>query len=681
MSDWRIAWTAWKGSAHRKLTGHHGDVTSVAIGKVAGQDVIVSASHDGTVRIWDGATGGLIGEPLETRAGLVSAMVLGQVGERDVIACAYGRAGFKELRVWDAVTRRPTGPPFPGHGQYVDTMVLGRSGGRDVIAWADRGDHTVRIWDAGTAQPIGPPAALSRGWHWALALAEADGRDVLAVAVGESTVLEREGPRVGHGATFLLDPGTAHVTGSPVLIHDGGIQSAMAMTYEPERDVVLCAGQTDDQTIGIWDARTGQAIGRPLNAPGVHALTFGRIAGRLILVSSHYNEATRFWDAFTGAQVRYPMSHDYSPQVLSMGRVADRDVIVCGCRDYLEVVDWDAKDHPFGHTDSVRSLACGTFLGSGIVMSGAACDDDRVLVWEATTGEPLGAGLKPHHVSVDGLAAGRAGDRDVVITADQNSSRTAGQIRVWRPISDAQVGDPIPCGGYVAALAMGRAGDRDLIVSAATDGVVTWDAVTREAVHRLPFPSQGQPRALTLVANGPDLTILCAVVSYGDVNIYGWDAATGQALKRTIIIANAAVRSALAFGQVGNRPCIVCVDEHNPRQVWLHDASDVDLPGQSFVYPNADIYALAAGCAGGRDVVVAGTADGAVVIWDAATGEQIGEPLTGHDRRPVWAVTLAHVEGPDYPWSGVRDFVLSGGDDQRVICWTDWADGRDGAAG
>jgi WD40 repeat protein len=511
------------------------------------------------------------------------------------------------------------------------------------------------MWDAATGQPIGRPADVPNGWP-ALALARDGRKEVIVVTVAESSVWDREGPRVGYARTALLDPKTGKLIGRPRQIHDGGVHSAMAMTYEPARDLVLCAGQADDLTFRIWDARTGRAIGPPPSAPGAPR-AFTRIAGRLILVSS-YGSETRFRDVFTGEEVRHPVTHDYTPQVLTVGRVGDRDVIVCGCQDYLEVIDWDAEDHPFGHTDSVVSLARGTVGHRDVILSAAACDDDTVLAWDASTGQPVGPGLKPHHVSIDALAAGRAGDREVVITADQNSSPTAGQIRVWDLMSGVPIGDPIP-GGDVTALAMGRVGDRDLIVSAASDGVVTWDAVTREAVHRLSFIKPDHPRALalSLVPNGPDLTVLCAAALDSEVIVHAWHAATGQLANATgirVIVS----RPTLAFAWLMYRLCIVFVDERD-QNLHIRDASDGygSVIGPAFAHPASKIYALAGGHVAGRDVVVTGGSDGTVTIWNPETGEPFGEPLAGHEG-PVLAVTLN------------GDYIVSGGTDRRVICWT-----------
>ena len=49
---------------YKPLTGHTNWVTSVAVGRLGGRDVIVSGSYDDTVRLWD-AAGQPIGEPLD----------------------------------------------------------------------------------------------------------------------------------------------------------------------------------------------------------------------------------------------------------------------------------------------------------------------------------------------------------------------------------------------------------------------------------------------------------------------------------------------------------------------------------------------------------------------------------------------------------------------------------------
>ena len=71
---------------------------------------------------------------------------------------------------------------------------------------------------------------------------------------------------------------------------------------------------------------------------------------------------------------------------------------------------------------------------------------------------------------------------------------------------------------------------------------------------------------------------------------------------------------------------------------------------------------VAVGRVDGRDVIVTGSDDGTVRVWDAATGTPIGAPLTGHTGW-VRSVAVGRVDG--------RDVVVSGGDDGMVCCWDD----------
>ena len=54
------------------------------------------------------------------------------------------------------------------------------------------------------------------------------------------------------------------------------------------------------------------------------------------------------------------------------------------------------------------------------------------------------------------------------------------------------------------------------------------------------------------------------------------------------------------------------------------------------------MFAVAVGRAGDRDVIVSGGDDGTVRVWDAATGQPAGPPLTGH----TGAVTRWRWAGP-----------------------------------
>ncbi|MBK6857924.1 MAG: hypothetical protein IPG97_15630 [Microthrixaceae bacterium] len=73
----------------------------------------------------------------------------------------------------------------------------------------------------------------------------------------------------------------------------------------------------------------------------------------------------------------------------------------------------------------------------------------------------------------------------------------------------------------------------------------------------------------------------------------------------------------------------------------------------------------------GRPVVVSGSEDRSVRVWDLATGAPVGAPFIGHDHWVV-AVAVAEVEG--------RPVVVSGSGDRSVQVW-DLATGAPVAGG
>jgi WD40 repeat protein len=92
-------WDAATGQPHGDpVTGHTDRVAAVAIGRVGGRDVIVSGSHDHTVRVWDAATGQPHGDPLTGHTDRVTAVAIGRVGDRDVIVSA---SEDNTVRIWD----------------------------------------------------------------------------------------------------------------------------------------------------------------------------------------------------------------------------------------------------------------------------------------------------------------------------------------------------------------------------------------------------------------------------------------------------------------------------------------------------------------------------------------------------------------------------------------------------
>jgi len=114
---WNLAWAHWQAaSLHRVIGKHDGDVSAVALAQVEGRPVIVSGGSDGTVRVWDLASGEPRYEPLTGHDSGVTAVAVGQLDGRPVIVSG-GWDGT--VRVWDLASGEPRYEPLTGHDSGV----------------------------------------------------------------------------------------------------------------------------------------------------------------------------------------------------------------------------------------------------------------------------------------------------------------------------------------------------------------------------------------------------------------------------------------------------------------------------------------------------------------------------------------------------------------------------------
>ncbi len=153
----------------RTLEGHDGAVTALVFagdGRRA-----VSASDDGTVRVWDLETGACE-RVLTGHRGSVHAVAVAGDGRRAVSA-----GDDRTLRVWD-LESGACAPPLTGHDRCVTSVAISADGARAASAGED---DMLRVWDLDGAacRRVVP---LDHGWIPSVALS-GDGR--LAVVVDE----------------------------------------------------------------------------------------------------------------------------------------------------------------------------------------------------------------------------------------------------------------------------------------------------------------------------------------------------------------------------------------------------------------------------------------------------------------------------------------------------------------
>lgn len=248
---------------------------SVAVGRVAGEDLIVTGSDDNTMRIWKergtqvqhplvsperGAVpaartdpGGslqgtvivrLFGNPdnidiTRQYPGPVYAVAVGQLGGRGVIVSGNDD---QTVRIWDE-RGDPITPPATGHLRSVRSVAVGRLGSQDVIVSGSR-DQSVRVWDQ-QGHPVGAPLLGHYGAVFAVVLGRLGGRDVIVSGSDDRTIRVWD----EHGRPV----------GAPLTGHTGAVM-AVAVGRLRGRDVIISG--SEDQTIRVWDEHQ-----QPLGAP------------------------------------------------------------------------------------------------------------------------------------------------------------------------------------------------------------------------------------------------------------------------------------------------------------------------------------------------------------------------------------------------------------------------------
>jgi WD40 repeat protein len=86
---------------------------------------IVSAGSDGTLRLWDAASGEPIGAPMTGHESGVASVAFSPDGRRIVSGGVD-----KTLRLWDATSGQAIGKPMTGHTTGVSSVAFSRDGTR-----------------------------------------------------------------------------------------------------------------------------------------------------------------------------------------------------------------------------------------------------------------------------------------------------------------------------------------------------------------------------------------------------------------------------------------------------------------------------------------------------------------------------------------------------------------------
>lgn len=266
-----------------------------------------------------------------------------------------------------------------------------------------------------------------------------------------------------------------------------------------------------------------------------------------------------------------------------------------------------------GHTDNVNSAVFSPD-GRRIV---SASSDSTIRVWDATTGTQIGHPLKGHKGCVNSAVFSPDGKK--IASASSDST-----IRIWDATTGKQIGQLIGHTDNVLSAAFSP--DGTSVVSASIDRTIRiWSTATKQQIGQ---PLQWMTGELLFACFSPNGENIIAASWDSSVTI--WDVATGHLIIRKSFQKDRIwfpVTSAV-YSPDGKQ--IASTDYHYIR-IWNTPIeNEIGTEEKEWILTGHTDMVWSVSFSPDGNKIVSASADKTIIIWDATTGEQIGQPLKGH---------------------------------------------------
>ncbi|KAF5367739.1 hypothetical protein D9758_009906 [Tetrapyrgos nigripes] len=430
-----------------------------------------------------------------------------------------------------------------------------------------------------------------------------------------------------------LDLGSVQAT--PLRGHTDLVRS-VAVSFDGTR---IASGSLD-QTVRIWDAISGEAIGQSFQGheDEINSVAFSPNGTRL--ASGSDDKTVRIWDILTGDTIGMPFLLD--KMVMSVSFSPDGARIAAASGDMKmwdgdgDVTIFDAKNGDV--LWQIKHRGCRlNFSPDGTRIVSASWTTVRI--WDANTGAAIGQPYEGHQYRISSVVFSPDGSKIISGSDDKT-------VRIWDSSVQPVIHQPGQGHeGRVYCVAFSPDGAR--IVSGSDDNTIRiWDTSTGNAIGQ---PLLGHTNEVNSVAFSPDGTRM--VSSSLDKTVRIWDASTGNVIVQ-LLLGHTNMGTSVSFSPDGTR--IVSGSDDQTVRIW--DAHTGNAIGQPLWGHKHFVTSVAFSPDGTR--IVSGSLDDTVRIWDANTGNAIRQPLWGHTNS-VRSVAFS----PD----GAR--IVSGSDDTTVRIW------------
>jgi WD40 repeat protein len=585
---------------------------------------IATASDDFSAKVWDSATGMLICGPL-THASNVVCVAFSPDGTRIVTASWDQRAS-----VWDSETGKEIVPPLK-HKGMIDRATFSPDG--KLVATTSR-DHTARIWNAETGEAIAPP--LRHDDDVNQAVFSPDGRRIATVS--------------DDGTARVWDVGTGRPI-TPSLRERGRVQTAI---FSPDGQRLVTAGGLAG-SVGVaevWNANTGEFIAAiPPQENPIFTAQFSP-DGRWILLDGA-GGAARAWDAQSGEPVTPGLRHTLA--VTSARFANDGRRVLIASRDGTWRI-WDLADDEIlsPSAEFPHNILHAEFDPSGKVV--LAEERTSPLITEPVVTDAYlldvssleRVGLSAKHLTSISHAE-FSPDGRFILTASGDLTARVWNAADGRPISPILRDAP----GVIDAT-FSKAGDVIVTTTGGQTGSTarvwhtgTWTASTPALAHEQPILS---------VAISPDGTRVATATGWLEHEKYGeariWNGRTGAMTLPPFKHDGPVV--CVRFSPDGRRLVTAWAppgEAAGGAEVW-----DIETGRHLHSLPHADGVQDAEFSPDGGQVVTA-SQDRTARIWNALTGKPIGQVL--RHKRTVFRAQFSR--------NGRR--VVTGSHDGTVRVW------------
>jgi WD40 repeat protein len=590
------------------LRGHTNWVRNLAFSP-DGQ-TLASGSADGTIILWDAATGQPIGQPLTGHTAEVRSVAFSPDGQ----TLASGSAD-QTIILWDVTTGQSIGQPLTGHDFDVNSVAFSPDG--QTLASGSR-DNTVILWDDTTGQPIGQPLTGHTAEVWSVAFSP-DGQ---TLASGSA-----------NGTIILWDVTTGQPIGKPLTEHDFDVFS---VAFSPDGQTL--ASGSRDLAIILWDVATGQPIGQPLTGHSDSVFSVAFSPDGQTLASGSRDFTIILWDVATGQPIGQPFT-GHSGWVNSVAFSPDGQALASGSVDQT-IILWDVTarqrlGQPLtGHTDWARSVA---FSPDGRTLASGS-RDLTIILWNVTTGQPTGQPLTGHVNWVNSVAF--SPDGQTLASGSQDNT-----IVLWDVTAGQPIGQPLT-GHTDRVHSVAFSPDGQTLASASEDNtIILWDVATSQ---RLDQPLTGHTDAVRSAAFSPDGRTLAS--GSEDKTIILWDVEARQPLGQPLTGHTKGVLS-VAFSPDGQT-----LASASYRTIILWDAATGQPLGPSLTGHTDWVHSVAFSPDG--QTLVSGGEDNTIILWDVEARQPLDPPLIGHTD-----AVLSVAFSPD------GQTLASGSRDNTVILW------------